>query len=113
MTEFKVKAKIWIEADGRNIIGEGRFELFRKIHELGSLRAAAGELGISYRHAWGQIRKLEDRLGLKLVDHRVGGPGGGGTVLTDTAKTLLACFGSARDDIESYIDDKHGKFEVS
>lgn len=46
-------------------------------------------MGISYRYAWNYIRKLEKRLGIKIVKSERGGSGGGATILTDAGKTLV------------------------
>ena len=57
---------------------EGRRMLLEAVDRLGSLNAAAKELGMSYRAAWGKIKATEKALGLKLLDVTTGGKGGGG-----------------------------------
>lgn len=43
------------------------FQLLRAIADNGSLRAAAEQCGISYRHAWGLLQKWEQLTGSPLV----------------------------------------------
>lgn len=67
-----VKVQFWLEKDGELILGKGRKELLSLLAELGSLRKAAKQLGISYRSAWGKIRKTEKLLGWPLVQNKEG-----------------------------------------
>jgi molybdate transport system regulatory protein len=60
--------RLWLGTDEGVLFGPGRAELLELIDRFGSLRKAAFELGISYRAAWGKIRKTERILGYKIVD---------------------------------------------
>ncbi len=65
-----LRMKLWFEKDGHNAFGMGSVLLLRGVARHGSLAGAARELGISYRTAWGSIRKIEARLGRAvLVKH--------------------------------------------
>jgi putative molybdopterin biosynthesis protein len=48
-------------------LGNPLFELLAAVMEQGSIRHAAEALGISYRHAWGALRKWEKSLGEPLI----------------------------------------------
>jgi len=89
---MKVKFKIWMEQDGSVAFAEGRRMLLEEVDRLGSLNAAAKELGMSYRAAWGKIKATEKALGLKLLDVTTGGKGGGGAKLTDEARELVSLY---------------------
>jgi molybdate transport system regulatory protein len=89
---MKVKFKIWIEQDGNVAFAEGRRMLLEAVERLGSLNAAAKELGMSYRAAWGKIKATEKALGLKLLDVTTGGKGGGGAKLTNEARQLVSSY---------------------
>jgi len=67
-----VKVQFWLEKDGELILGKGRKELLSLLAELGSLRRAAKQLGMSYRAAWGKIRETEKLLGWPLVENKEG-----------------------------------------
>ena len=87
---MKVIFKIWLEKNGGVAFSEGRKMLFDAIARRGSLNAAAKELGMSYRAAWGKVKATEKALGAKLLNVTTGGKGGGGAVLTQEAKGLLS-----------------------
>jgi len=109
---MKVRIKIWLESEGQNVLGDGRLKLLKTIDETGSINAASEKLGLSYRHAWGQVQKLEKRLGIKLVEPKTGGKGGGGTKLTEKAKRFLADFEELRRDIDEYVEKKFDGFKI-
>lgn len=90
--KMRARAKVWLEDGGRMVFGEGACQLLAGIRRHGSISRAAEDLRMSYRLAWGVIRKLEARLGQPLVTSRVGGEDGGGTVLTATGEMLLDRF---------------------
>lgn len=59
---------LWLETDKGLLFGPGRAELLECIERLGSLRKAADDLGMSYRAAWGKIKRTEEALGFKIID---------------------------------------------
>ena len=90
---FNVRSKIWIEDDkGQVIFGLGRLRVLDAVDRLGSLNAAARELKMSYRGLWGKIKATEESLGAPLLRRNTGGVSGGGSQLTDLARTLMAEF---------------------
>lgn len=98
--ELRGRTKVWLEADGEPVLGGGLERLLRYVDQLGSLSAAAAEMRMSYRQAWGMVKKAEQRLGLSLVERHAGGPGGGGAALTDAGKELLASFQAWQTEVE-------------
>jgi len=85
----KLRAKVWLEKDGVPVLGDGRAELLEIIDEEGSIRKAAEKLGMSYRHAWGIIQKINRAWGEEVVHSTRGGQSGGKTMLTESGRTLL------------------------
>ncbi len=98
--------KLWLQIEGEAIGGEGRIELLQTIEEEGSLNKAAKILGMSYRHAWGILKKLEKRLNLKLVESEKGGTGGGGSKLTDQGIELIRKYNWMNDTLNKMIKEK-------
>jgi molybdate transport system regulatory protein len=88
----EIKAKFWIEKKGEVVLGSGKAVLLLAVHENGSIQRAAEEFGMSYRHAWGIIRKMEQRAGFKLINAQAGGGEGKGAQLTACGKDLLEKF---------------------
>ena len=67
MHEVDVRFKFWLEVNGVTIFGAGGAVLLEKIEATGSLSGAAAALGMSYRRAWGRLKKLEEAIGDNLV----------------------------------------------
>jgi len=70
-------------------------ELLRAIDDAGSINAAATALGRSYSRAQQRIVELEGAFG-DLVERKRGGSGGGGSRLTDDARSLLSRYDRLR-----------------
>ncbi|NDP27459.1 MAG: LysR family transcriptional regulator [Flavobacterium sp.] len=73
-------------------MGMGKKELLEKIKETGSIKAAAIQMKISYRHAWEMIKKMNSISEVPLVIKNTGGSSGGGTVVTEEGEELIACY---------------------
>ncbi|MBU7006603.1 winged helix-turn-helix domain-containing protein [Phosphitispora fastidiosa] len=97
------KLKIWLEKDEQPVFGRGLLCLLTLIRQHGSIRRAAEDLGMSYRQAWGSIKKAESRLGVKLLIKHVGGESGGGAQLTDEARQLMLKYGDFMRDAEEAV----------
>jgi len=70
-------------------------DLLRAIDEHGSINAAATALGRSYSRAQQRIVELEGAFG-DLVERKRGGSGGGGSQLTENARSLLSRYDRLR-----------------
>jgi len=86
---MEIKAKFWIENKGEVVLGGGKTALLLAVDRFGSIQRAADEFGMSYRHAWGAIKKIEQRAGFKIVDTKLGGLDGGGARLTTKGKAFV------------------------
>ena len=96
--KLKVMSKFWVEDEkGRPIFGQGRRHILEKIDELGSIRAAADDLKMSYRAVWGKIKAAEKNLGIKLLDTSPGGGKNRGARLTPEAVDFLEKFQKLHD----------------
>lgn len=88
--EHKPSGKIWIEHQGKPILGKGGAEILKEIETQQSLTKAAEKLGMSYRYVWNYVQKIHKTLGETVVETYKGGKtGGGGARLTDVGKALL------------------------
>ena len=63
-----VRLNVWLDDEGDLVFGHGRAILLQAVDEHGSLRKAAANLGMSYRGAWGKIKKSEEILGFSLLE---------------------------------------------
>ncbi|HET7325577.1 MAG TPA: LysR family transcriptional regulator, partial [Halococcus sp.] len=91
-----------IDADGV-VFGARDAALLRAVDEYGSLNRAADALERSFSHAQRRIVEIEEVFG-PLVERRRGGPGGGGSELTDEARNLLARFDRLRADFSGVAE---------
>lgn len=71
-------------------MGPGKARLVGLIAESGSISAAARKMGMSYRRAWQLVEALNKSFNEPVVLTAVGGKRGGGTVVTDFGKRLIA-----------------------
>jgi len=107
--DLRIKSKLWIEIDGKPLFGQGRMDLLRQIEAHGSINQAAKKLDISYRKAWSQVKFMEERIGINLVERHAGGQNGGGATLTAEAREFIAKFENLIQGIEEEVDEKFRK----
>lgn len=85
--------KLWMETDEGYVFGPGVYKLLKAIKKNGTLKGASRELGMSYRYAWGLIKKAEAKLGASLIDASKGGRlGGGSSVITSLGEGFIEDF---------------------
>ncbi|WP_440946162.1 TOBE domain-containing protein [Methanosarcina sp. T3] len=102
---MKAKTKLWFTEDGRTVMGAGRAELLKTIDEERSLRKACQKLGISYKHAWMMLKKMNEALGEPAVITIRGGKEQG-TFLTDLGRKLLAEYDANKKLINEAVEDE-------
>jgi molybdate transport system regulatory protein len=86
----KALFKVWLEYEGKSILGRGGAEILEAIKEEESISRAARRLGMSYRYVWNYLDKMEKVLQEPVVTtFRGGRTGGGGAYLTALGEHLL------------------------
>ena len=93
-----MRLRIWLETEGGVIFGFGRAQLLENIERHGSLKKAAEHMGMSYRAAWGKIKKTEQVLGIRLIAKA--GSNKDGSRLTRSARNLMQKFREWSDRVE-------------
>ncbi|MGH7606333.1 MAG: winged helix-turn-helix domain-containing protein [Gemmatimonadales bacterium] len=86
------RASITLVRRGVPVMGEREAHLLQAVEHVRSIKDGARDIGISYRTAWSAIQTMEQALGRPIVVSRAGGPGGGGTTLTDEGRSLLGAY---------------------
>ncbi|MFX0053849.1 MAG: winged helix-turn-helix domain-containing protein [Promethearchaeota archaeon] len=100
-SRLKPSWKLWLEYDGEYVFGPGAYAILKSIQDKGTITAGAKALGMSYRYAWGVVRKIEQTLGVKLLETFKGGTeGGGGARITDFGSKLMDLFASVQESFE-------------
>ena len=98
-----IKTKVWMERDGRFVVGDGGLKLLLGVLEHGSLLGAAKKIGWSYRHAWGYLKQAEAALGSPLTTPRPGKGASRGMVLTETGRLVLEQLVAVRNRIDDAV----------
>jgi molybdate transport system regulatory protein len=99
----RVKTKVWLELDGEFFVGDGGIHLLGGILQHGSLARTVREIGWSYRHAWGYLRRAERALQTPIVRNRAGRGAARGMELTETGHLLLERLRALRDRIDDAL----------
>jgi molybdate transport system regulatory protein len=105
MTE--VKAKLWLEKDGKIILGKGRAQLLSQIEKSGSLSEAAKTMNMSYSHAWSEIKEISEALGESVIDTARGGKEGGSSKLTSVGKEILKKFEKEIESLDRHLASRN------
>lgn len=92
MKNIIIKGHLSIENSNGHLMGMGKKQLLEKIKETGSIKAAATEMKLSYRHAWEMIKKMNAVSETPLVIKNTGGSAGGGSIVTQEGEELIACY---------------------
>lgn len=88
----RLKPRFRVVRDGEVLVGPGMVELLETIRRTGSLRVAAGELRMSYMHAWGLVKTMNRAFRDPLVELSRGGAEHGGARLTERGAEVLALY---------------------
>lgn len=102
---MKAVPHLSLQSDRTVVLDETDALLLRRVSETNSLTEAAKMLGISYRNAWGRIRKAEALLGWPILKTEVGGGGGGSSRLTAEGLALFKQFRKTRKYLFNALDD--------
>lgn len=94
----------WLSAkDKTKILGEKLINLLKDIEKEGSIQAAAKKNNVSYRKAWGDIKKAEEILKFCITETKRGGKDGGKTTLTTDGKNMLIAFDELEEEFDKAI----------
>lgn len=108
--QWELRAKVWLELEGRPFMGEGRMAMLEAIDRYGSIINASRQTGIAYRRIRGALRDMEQVIGRPLVHAYRGGGDGGGAVLTKAAHELMESFRRCTDSLQSEADMRFEQF---
>jgi len=86
----KPSCKVWIEYNGKPVLGKGGAEILEAIAKEESISKAAENLGMSYRYVWNYLQKIRKVVEAPIVETYKGGKaGGGGAKLTALGQSLM------------------------
>ena len=93
-------------------LGPGRIQLLELIGETGSLRSAAGRMGMAYMTAWMHVKALNRRFRSPLVAAKRGGKAGGGAALTEMGQKVVALYRRMEEDSRAAIQEGFREFQT-
>ena len=93
-----IRAK-WFVAD--ETIGIGKIRLLETVGELGSISAAARQMGMGYKRAWFLIASLQKGFNAPLIETVRGGNTHGGAAITELGKDLVRRFDAHEVEIQA------------
>ena len=104
--KHKPSCKVWIEYNGKPVLGKGGAEILRAIAKENSLSKAATTLGMSYRYLWSYVQKIQKTIEAPIVETFKGGKsGGGGAKLTALGQSLLEQYLRLEDYLGEVLSD--------
>jgi molybdate transport system regulatory protein len=103
------RVKVWLEVRGSYAFGLGISDILSAVGRVGSIKQAAAELGLSYRHVWARVKEAEKALGRRLVITHVGGLGVRRSTLTPEAPRLIAAFTTFRRRMLEIVRDEYAR----
>ena len=86
-----IKMRIRVYADDR-MLGPGKIQLLASVDRIGSLSAAAKEMGMSYMRAWNLAQELNRDPLRPMIEMSRGGRTGGSASLTSFGKKILKLY---------------------
>lgn len=89
--------------DGSRVGGD-RIALLEALGEVHSIRAAAEQMGLSYRGAWDAVQALNNLFEAPLVTTQAGGKQGGAAELTAAGRAVIAAFHRVEAELAEVID---------
>ena len=110
MKKLRAKFKLWLSTrDIEGVFGDGKWRLLKAIESTGSLTEASESLKISYRKAWGDLKKAQEALNESLVEKHRGGIRRGQSTLTEEGKKWVSAYTKFHNDIEKAIEKAYQK----
>jgi len=102
--KFKPSCKVWIELDGKRVLGKGGAAILEQIDKLQSISKTAEKLGMSYRYVWNYLDEVKNAVGEPIVVTFKGGKvGGGGARLNELGKFLLSEYNRIGNNVTRYV----------
>lgn len=101
-----------IEYNGRVVIDFELAKVLKLLNKYKSLNKVCKMLGLTYSRILNKIREVERYLGIKIIECRKGGIGGGYTILTEFGQKILDLYFSKFEEFEQFIKECNAKLIV-
>lgn len=88
------------------LLGEGRISLLQAIDEHGSISQAAKAMDMSYKKAWRLVDEMNRNAKHPLVEQKIGGKGGGGTVLSESGLNAIRIYKKLQEKERAFLREQ-------
>jgi len=102
--QHKFVGKLSVETEFGAFLGDTRIRLLEAIERYGSISQAAKAVPLSYKAAWDAVDAMNNVAKEPLVQCSTGGRHGGGTVLTDYGRRLVAMYRAVEEEYQAALD---------
>lgn len=110
--KVEIRLRHWVYIDDKKFLGPGRIELLEYIQETGSISKAAKNMGLSYKKAWTLVDEMNTYGKTPYVVTQKGGTKGGGTVVTETGKQVMAAYKTLNDHLLKVVKAEKALLEL-
>ena len=100
----KLVGKLTVDTEFGAFLGDTRIRLLEAIERYGSISQAAKAIPLSYKAAWDAVDAMNNVAEEPLVQRSTGGQHGGGTLLTDYARRLVAMYRAVEQEHQQVLD---------
>jgi molybdate transport system regulatory protein len=104
--KFHLTGMLRVETEDGRFFGPGRLQLLENIMSTGSISQAAKQMGMSYKKAWDMVNSINQQTQKPIVMTHAGGEKGGGTIVTDEGKQLIAAFKNLYEEFQESFEEK-------
>ena len=91
-------------------LGDKRVRLLEAIARHGSISQAAKHVPLSYKAAWDAVDAMNNLADMPLVERSTGGRAGGGTLLTDHGRRVIALYRAVESQYQAALDRLSSQF---
>lgn len=102
--QHRLRGKLEVDTEFGTFLGDTRIRLLEAIDQHGSISQAAKAVPISYKAAWDAIDAMNNLADHPLVIRSAGGRHGGGTVLTDYGRKVMALYRALEAEYQATLD---------
>lgn len=104
MKPQRMIGRFGVDLASGSFLGDTRIRLLEAIERCGSISQAAKEVPLSYKAAWDAIDAMNNLAEFPMVERAVGGKRGGGTLLTDYGKRVIALYRAMESEYQLALD---------
>ena len=103
-TAPRLTGHLEVSTDLGAYLGDKRVRLLEAIEQHGSISQAAKHVPLSYKAAWDAVDAMNNLADRPLVERSTGGRAGGGTLLTDHGRRVIALYRAVEAEHQTALD---------